>query len=505
MKNEQLNALQNVKIYSAIDKRNGSHYNSFLEAPPSNVPGNITIDPTQYEKFGDFDSITAHELSHLKDKQQTQLKNSLQFANFGGDYESRFQDASKSQNFHDQSSEEYKADLNAARFLLKREGVYDFTKSPYPNMPEYIPDEDLDRMLKSMKEHPKLKVNGIIKRLLYLSKDDAALKEALRSYTDNFNPSTTMNAATGGKLKALNNYADGGQMDTQLSNESFQVKGNPNVTDGNYYPEYNANLDHNEVVKDQFVFSDKLKNPRTGKSFAAEAKVIETSIGRSQKALKINPNDQLAKNTIKFNEQRSQALASAQESLAQLKGLRSKDNVQNYAVGGVMGDPPYTIKADAQNDYFNPIDATTGRGRNPTSANTYTGFLPEKNQTLIDIGRDGMFYDPYRKEFAIRNSRGEYVPVEPTPGQFVQDAQGNIIDKKTNKSFAPQNQAAYDRAPKLLENRTTGADVSADYNSFKSSTPSAYKSSALPSAQNIQNNELPAGVTPQTHTLTPTG
>ena len=140
-----------------------------------------------------------------------------------------------------------------------------------------------------------------------------------------------------GNYPRITNYENGGQMgDQQLSSSSFQVKGNPQTTDGNYYPEYNANLDHNEVVKNQFVFSDKLKHPATGQSFAKEAAGIESAIGKAQKTLKSNPNDKAAKNTVKLNEQRSKALAATQEAMASSMGLRAKN--RNFVVGGYTGE-----------------------------------------------------------------------------------------------------------------------------------------------------------------------
>ena len=135
----------------------------------------------------------------------------------------------------------------------------------------------------------------------------------------------------------VNHYATGGQMDQQLSDNSFQVKGNPNVTDGNYYPEYNANLDHNEVVKDSFVYSNKLKIG--GASFAEHAKKIEKSTGKAEKMLKVSPHDETAKNTIKLNEQKAQSLALAQETLATMKGHRNPS--RNFAMGGDTGGPQY--------------------------------------------------------------------------------------------------------------------------------------------------------------------
>lgn len=170
----------------------------------------------------------------------------------------------------------------------------------------------------------------------------------------------------------VDGYASGGQMgDQQLSNTSFQVKGNPNVTDGNSYPELNANLDHNEVVKMDpgqapFVFSRKLKM-ENGKSFAEAARKLEISTGRSEKVLKTNPDDPFARATIAHNENRSNILAQAQEELATARGLRGPS--RNFATGGPM-DP-----------------------------------LP--NQPYMALGQD-YYYDPYNNRFLKRGLLGSY-------------------------------------------------------------------------------------------------
>lgn len=177
--------------------------------------------------------------------------------------------------------------------------------------------------------------------------------------------------AYGGKLDEDGNPNDAD--DKQLSNSAFQVKGNPNVTDGNSYPELNANLDHNEVVKNNFVFSNKLKMPN-GISFAEAARKLEISTGKAEKNLKSNPDDPFARATVAHNEKRSNALATQQETLATAKGLRGPS--RNFANGG-------------------PTD-------------------PKPNQPYIALGND-YYYDPYNNRYLKRGLTGAYTE-DPNPG-----------------------------------------------------------------------------------------
>lgn len=110
--------------------------------------------------------------------------------------------------------------------------------------------------------------------------------------------------------------------DLPLTNNSFQVKDNPNVTDGKFYPEYGAYLDHNEVVKNDFVFSDTLRSPISGEKFSKEALRLENSTKRAQRRLKVDPTDPHAKATIAHNEKTSSELAALQEHIATKMGLR---------------------------------------------------------------------------------------------------------------------------------------------------------------------------------------
>ena len=118
--------------------------------------------------------------------------------------------------------------------------------------------------------------------------------------------------------------------DLQLTNNSFQVKDNPNVTDGKFYPEYAAYLDHNEVVKNDFVFSDTLRSPISGEKFSKEALRLEKSTKRAQRRLKADPTDPHAKATISHNEKASAELAAMQEHIAAKMGLRNSPTHLQY-------------------------------------------------------------------------------------------------------------------------------------------------------------------------------
>ena len=160
--------------------------------------------------------------------------------------------------------------------------------------------------------------------------------------------------ATGGEMDEDANPND---TDDQLSSNAFQVKGNPNVTDGNTY---NINgspvkLDHNEVIDTQrnFVFSDDLKIGK--KSFADMAVKPNKAIGKAEKILQSNPYDEQAKKTIEFSNRNLGTIATIQEEMATLMGLR-KEEPQALAAGGYYQDPVKKIynPFDPYSDPFNP-------------------------------------------------------------------------------------------------------------------------------------------------------
>lgn len=139
------------------------------------------------------------------------------------------------------------------------------------------------------------------------------------------------------KMGGVMNYAMGGDM--KLSDNSFLVDGNPTVTDGNFYPQLNAKLDHGEVVKDNFVFSNKLRDPQTNVTYAKLAQPVEKSTGKAEKFMKRFQNDAFSKNTVMQNNKFLDSLSNKQEMLATAMGLRQNEQPMGYAAGGKMDDP----------------------------------------------------------------------------------------------------------------------------------------------------------------------
>jgi hypothetical protein len=176
-------------------------------------------------------------------------------------------------------------------------------------------------------------------------------------------------------------YAMGG--DISLSKESFQVKGNPKVYDSEAYhsPQGQLNLDHNEVVKGTFAFSNRLRNPATGNTFADDTAPIERSTGRLSKRNQYY-NDPITSRTISLNEDRVEKIASAQETIATLMGKRNAQGMDPknaaYQSGG-------TIQGDT-------------------------------NKPFMQVGGD-YYYDPYQGRYLWRNPfTGSYTQEEGTPG-----------------------------------------------------------------------------------------
>lgn len=177
-------------------------------------------------------------------------------------------------------------------------------------------------------------------------------------------------------------YASGG--DVQLSSDSFQVKGNPQVTDGNTYPGLNAKLDHNEVVSTtqdgtKFVFSDTLKLGK--KSFAEIVKPIERAKGKAEKLLASTPGDRISKNTVALSNKLLDDVAAQQEQLAAAKGHRNADGSTKqpgqYATGGMLG----------------PGDMVS----------------PEPGKPFMATGpNSSIYYDPWKSLYYSRQPNGLY-------------------------------------------------------------------------------------------------
>ena len=122
------------------------------------------------------------------------------------------------------------------------------------------------------------------------------------------------------------NYNTGG--DLQLSNDSMQVKYQGDQTDGKSYG--NVNLDKNEVVAKDKVFSDDLFDPTTGKKFSELAKRLQKAKGKAEKKSSYTPRDKEALNTMKRMEEQSSTLFEKQEAIATALGLRNRPQDQQH-------------------------------------------------------------------------------------------------------------------------------------------------------------------------------
>lgn len=248
-------------------------------------------------------------------------------------------------------------------------------------------------------------------------------------------------------------YATGG--DIQLNSGAFQVQGNAQTTDGNKYNMGGENvaLDHNEVVRDNFVFSDILTNPLTGNKFSKDAKVIEKKIGKSEKKIQAY-NDLISKKTLNHLKGISKDLEKVHEVVATSKGMRNTDGStkQHFATGGTVDGPgPGYIQME-DNNWYNPttksilteldgkyiqvVEAAdylvpeyeqmlkstnqfSGFGQadtgTPTATSVQNTFTPKgstgPNYELVKEGRKpglGLYRDRSTGLFYRRDSRGQY-------------------------------------------------------------------------------------------------
>ncbi len=230
-----------------------------------------------------------------------------------------------------------------------------------------------------------------------------------------------------GSAQGVATAAMGG--DLPLSSSSFQVKGNPQVTDGNYYPNLNAKLDHNEVITStqnggNFVFSDILKEG--DRSFASHAKEYEAAKGKAEKRLKANPNDEQSKSTISQTNGLLEALATRQEMLAASKGLRNPDGstVQHAAYGGKLAaHTPMTVH---NWQYTRP----------PVKTIRLANGGPIDPPVLIDADR-GFYYDKAQNAIVLKRPNGSFTTVVSNPTNDDWPVLNTLRSQKSTKPFLP--------------------------------------------------------------------
>jgi len=255
-------------------------------------------------------------------------------------------------------------------------------------------------------------------------------------------------------------YASGGDM--SLNNQAFKVNAPANQTDVKYYPSMDVKLDNNEVVdmSRKIVYSDDIKNPTTGNSFATDAAKLEYKKGLSQKKVE-RYKDPFATNTIEALDRMGRDLYSKQEVIATAMGKRDNQGatVQGRAMGGPI-DPlmpiarestamrtlpmqsfnapvnpnsefwglPQTnvdemakINRQQAEAYFRDKPPVTGTPRTTFNSRyrerAYGGPIdPDPQQPYMSIGGD-YYYDPYNSQYKWRNPlTGSYKTETGTPG-----------------------------------------------------------------------------------------
>lgn len=139
-----------------------------------------------------------------------------------------------------------------------------------------------------------------------------------------FSKPSQANPTTGfANTNQYGHMATGGSME-QISPNAMEVTGGQGQVDGNdiNYKGQQMSLDHGEVVdtNQDIVFSNRLFDPRSGKSFADTVKPLEKLIGKLSKRPSV-----LNNNTIQALEKQKQVLFQTQEKVAQAMGKRNQD------------------------------------------------------------------------------------------------------------------------------------------------------------------------------------
>lgn len=146
---------------------------------------------------------------------------------------------------------------------------------------------------------------------------------AAGSFAQMLDKPTQANPSVGYANRNTYGMATGGSMEP-ISPNAMEVTGAPNQTDGNQinYKGQPINVDHGEVIdhSKDIVFSDKLFDPRSGKSFADTVKPMEKLIGKLSKRPSV-----LNNNTIAALEKQKQKVFQTQEQVATALGQRNSD------------------------------------------------------------------------------------------------------------------------------------------------------------------------------------
>lgn len=146
----------------------------------------------------------------------------------------------------------------------------------------------------------------------------------------NTNP---MGLALGGNMPGATPGPQGGSFQG-LSNEAMEVQANnPTMTDS--VDAGQVMLDDKEVVVGDKVFSNTLRNPQTGMTFAEQEKETQKKQGQFEK-YKNHTGDTEMKDD-KYHKRNSAQLFNAQENIANVLGLRNQDGTPVQKMGAPSG------------------------------------------------------------------------------------------------------------------------------------------------------------------------
>lgn len=244
--------------------------------------------------------------------------------------------------------------------------------------------------------------------------------------------------------------------DIPLNSDAFQVKGNPQTTDAN---EYNMGgtpvaLDHNEVVKGNFVFSDSITNPLTGNKFSVDAKPIQKSIGKAEKKINLY-GDLLSRNTAKHQEALSNDLQKVHEYVATAQGHRNPDGStkQKMEFGGL-----FSKYNNAENLMYESGGLTPGtidwmrRSYDQYTQTPYPEEMPARNRAWVDaLGKVHQADDALVTQPVVQNG------IVPGGNDYLADLNNQQPDLPTDTTVqnpAPQLQLGTNLTPSVYTKPT---------------------------------------------------
>ncbi len=159
------------------------------------------------------------------------------------------------------------------------------------------------------------------------SDEEKQRKQTLELNKQRLSQDKSSNILAGANLTGTSNtlFRNGGSLN-KLSSINTEVVGPSHEQGGVKLPSLNAELEGGETTSGDFVFSEEL-------GFAKKHKPIAKAIGRTEKLLEINPNDNIASNTLNRLLENENQLKIDQETLKENLGIPSGE-VEKARFGG---------------------------------------------------------------------------------------------------------------------------------------------------------------------------